>query len=316
MCFSQLADISFKLLHYTTAYVVENKADSRTVFFYDGSLLYFGWPHASAGLLTLSILVSMVILPMFCLLLYQFQFTQQSLNYFKLKREGLLVLFYVFTGGFQNGSNKTTDCQYFAGLFLFLRIAIMLIYFTPYHDLIIILFLQMTFTIVAAGTIMIIPPHSNNIHNLTNFLMLLLLGLLSGLTFISLNKKTLVAVIFIMYIPLLFALGYFLIWSLIKAQLCLLMQWEMRNHILTYTNLSSKEHRSYLQSGSVSHHFLECILNPDNYDEMHVSGVSPCDHSTMNSNAISGSNSVALCITSSTTYGSINATTTDSNQCL
>ena len=314
VCFSQLANTSFKLLHYTTAYDVENKADSRKVFFYDGSLLYFGWPHALAGLLAISILVSMVILPMFCLLLYQFQFTQQFLNYFKLRREGLSALFDVFTGGFYNGSNKTSDCRYFAGLFLFLRIAIMLIYFTPYYDLMIIPFLQMTFTIVAAGTIMIIRPHSNNIHNLTNFLMLLLLALLSGLTFISPNKKTLVAVIFIMYIPLLFAFGYFLVWSLIKVQLCLSLQREVRNRILTNTNVPSEEHYSYLQSGSISHHFPDRILNPDDYDEIHVSGVSPCDHSVMNSNAIPGSNSVALRITSSTTYGSINGTTTDSDQ--
>ena len=313
VCFSQLANTSFKLLHHTTAYDVENKANSRTVFFYDGSLLYFGWPHALAGLLAICVLVSMVILPMFCLLLYQFQFTQRFLNYFKLKREGLSALFDVYTGGFHNGSNKTSDCRYFAGLFLFLRVAIMLIYFTPYYDLTIIPFLQMTFTIVAAGTIMIIRPYSNNIHNLTNFLMLLLLALLSGLTFISLNKKTLVAVIFVMYIPLLFALGYFLIWSLIKVQLCLSLQ-RVRNHTLTNTNLPREDHHSYLQSGSVSHHFPDRILNPDDYDEMHVSDVPPCDdHSTMKSNAMPGSNSMALRITSSTTYGSINATTTDSD---
>lgn len=69
------------------------------VYYYDGTLAYFGWPHTLPGLLAIVVLVFMVGLPSLCLQFTVPVFTgSESIELFPLQREGVVALMDVFTG--------------------------------------------------------------------------------------------------------------------------------------------------------------------------------------------------------------------------
>ena len=311
ICFTQFVSTSFKLLHFTTLYQSKGMKRYRTSFFYNGAMTYFGWPHAIPGMFAIIVLSTLVLLPTTWLLLYQFQYTQRLLNYFNMSREGVSVLYDVFTGSFRSGFNKTKDFRYFAGCYFFLRVIIMIIFFFPYSDFLILPYLQISLTVIAAGILMIARPYTDNIHNLTNFLLFLLLALISALTILPPFKRTLTTIIVVMYIPLPFVLGYFFhwLWKKIGSAIKHKRNW---NKNTQFNDNAQEEHNQLLSTGSQSLNLADRVLNPDKYDEVHRRVVQSGSCSVMNSvTASAGSNSVPLQITSSTTYGSINNTTTE-----
>ena len=313
ICFTQFVSTSFKLLHSTALYQTKGMKHYRTSFYYNGVMKYFGWPHAIPGMFAIILLLTLVILPTIWLLLYQFQYTQRLLNYFNMRREGVSVLYDVFTGSFRSGFNKTKDFRYFAGCYFFLRVIIISIFFVPYSDYLILPYLQIASTVIAAGILMIARPYTDNIHNLTNFLLFLLLALISALTFLPPFKRTLMAIIVVMYMPLPFVIGYFFhwVWKKIGSAIKYKRNWNTN----TQFNDNAQEEQSQLlfeSTGSQSLKFADRVLNPDMYDEVHRRVVQSGSYSVMNSaTASAASNSVPLQITSSTTYGSINNTTTE-----
>ena len=311
--FTQFVSTSFKLLHFTTMYQTKGMKHQRTSFYYNGAMEYFGWPHAIPGMFAIIILLTLVLLPTVWLLLYQFQYTQRLINYFNIRREGVSVLYDAFTGSFRNGFNKTKDFRYFAGCYFFLRVIIMCIFFFPYSDFLILPYLQIVLTVITAGILMIVRPYTDNIHNLTNFVLFLLLALISGLTFLPPFKRSLVTIIVVMYMPLPFVLGYFLnwVWKKIGSTIKHRRNWNQN----TQFNDNDQEEQDQLlfhSTGSQSLNFADRVLNPDKYDEVHRRVVQSGSYSVNKSATVTaGSNSVPLQITSSTTYGSINNTTTE-----
>ena len=115
-----------------------------------------------------------------------------------------------------------------------------------------------------------------------------------------------------MYIPLPFVLGYFFHWLWKKIGSAIKHK---KNGTKTQFNDNAQEEHNQLlfqSTGSQSLNFADCVLNPDKYDEVHRRVVQSGSRSVMTSvTASAGSNSVPLHITSSTTYGSINNTTTE-----
>ena len=137
LCFTQFAATSLKLLHFTKWYSLTNENETGIAFYYDGTLNYFGYPHAFLGILAIIILIVVVFIPTVYLLLHPFKWFHMILDWCRLKcSQFVITLVDDYTGTFKNGCDNTSDYRYFAGLYLFLRIIIICIYYIPiehYH---------------------------------------------------------------------------------------------------------------------------------------------------------------------------------------
>ena len=270
LCFTQLTSISFRLLHYSTdMQVMTDVPVSQKVYFYDGNLKYFQSYHAIYGSLAIVVLFFLVALPTFLLVVYQFRQTQRVLNCLRLRRESLIALVDVLTGPFRYSTKKLSDFRYFAGLFLLFRIALLSTYFISYKGLSIIPIVQLFLTGITAGAVMIIRPYAENIHNLTNFLLLLVLAGLIALTFVPIEIAVYV-IIPVMYAPLLFATAYCLVWFCKKFLLL-----SVPNKLSIINNSGgrsmSKKIKSFFESSNRSSRSLpDRMIHPEDYDERHV----------------------------------------------
>ena len=301
LCYTQLVNISLNLLRYTPLYDIPNESFLRNVFFYDGAIPYFGWPHALPAIFGIAVMIFVVILPTLYLLLFQFRVVQKCLNFVRLQKQGIIALVDVLTGGFHKSTKTFGDHRYFAGLFLLLRAAIVGVYFIPYDHVQIIPYFQMSLTVIAAGTVMIVRPYIVNLHNYTNFIMLLNLTLLSALTYLDIPNESpdtvFVPIIVVMYVPLFFSCVYFLFWCFTKV----LLLWMPRKAKTYRQTASSAIYNSIMQrSSSLSVSFADRVLHPNEYvyaneDQTDEDG-----------------DPVPLQITSSVTYGSINNNTNNS----
>ena len=128
LCFTQFAATSLQLLYPTTLYY---KNENKHVMFYN--VKYFGWPHSFAGIFAIIVLVFIIFLPMLYIQLYPFKLFHKLLSCLRLRKEILILLGDVFTGAYKDGSNNTRDYRYFAGFYLFLRIIVLFLYFTPIY---------------------------------------------------------------------------------------------------------------------------------------------------------------------------------------
>ena len=267
LCFTQFTQTSMKLLNFTP-YNGINGSASGMAFYYDGTLDYFGWySHLLAGSLAVVVLFVIVILPVVCLLFYPFGWFQRILNGCKLNHQWLVSLADVFTGQFKNGLNGTKDFRYFAGLFFLFRVLAIVIFVSPYNSPgpVFILILQITLTVNAAGVIMIVRPYKENIHNLTNFFLLLYLAFLSGISYIqyaplSLHNIMFKVLVVLTYVPIILGLLYAVCYILRKA-----------------LKLYHVKYRSNSITRNTTTNFLpDRIVRPSKYKEHHV-GVMPDD---------------------------------------
>ena len=178
LCFTQLAAISFKILH--PVQYQEESGDTITVFFYDGTQQYFKGPHGVAGTLAIIVLVFLGIVTIY-LLIYPFKWFQHCLNRIKFKKDFLISVADVFIGPYKDGTQNSWDYRYFAGIHFGLRLVIMMLYYIPLYlfPVVLIASLETVLCVVTATAVMIFRPYKREIHSFNEMCLLLVLGLLS-----------------------------------------------------------------------------------------------------------------------------------------
>ena len=264
LCFTQFAATSLKLLHYTKWYSLTNEYETGIAFYYDGTLNYFGYPHAFLGILAIIILIVVVFIPTVYLLLHPFKWFHKILDWCRLKRSQFVItLVDDYTGAFKNGCDNTNDYRYFAGLYLLLRIVIICLYYIPIQQYHIILGIQASLCAIAGGSIMIFRPYRKNIHNFSEFLILSILALISG---ISLSSEYGYINLFFIYLPPGVASIYCIYWIMKKIASCCFYCRPIKQR-QTETN------EEYILSLDDNDTFADRVMNPHEYDERHVSTV-------------------------------------------
>ena len=260
LCFTQFAATSLQLLHPTTLYYTE------------GQVKYFGWPHSFAGIFAIIVLVFIIFLPMLYIQLYPLKVFHKLLSCLHLRKELLISLGDIFTGPYKDGSKNTRDYRYFAGFYFFLRIIVLCLYFISKDYPNNILFFQIALFATFGGTIMIFRPYKQNIHSLIDLIFMLFLASLSIDTVVNLDKYHYGYVVninwlFLMIIFGLIVFGYIPYWTIKKIRICC---------------QSFKANRKHNTSNNEEHENIELILvdddnwdadrmeHPDNYDEHHV----------------------------------------------
>ena len=261
LCFMQLAATSFILLHPSINY------NGEIVFFNDGTLHYFGWPHSFAGIFAILVLILLVLIPMLYIQLYPFKQFHKLLECLHLNNWQMLTsLGDVFTGLYKNGTTNKLDYRYFAGFYLLLRIIILVLHIIPNGYAIIIT--QACLFGIFSGAIMIFRPHKRDLNNFTEFFIFISLTIMSAL---ATNQSEVYIVESIVYFsPSLFfgliIFVYIVYWTIKKIISCCCY---CRAHRLSSnTNTAA----TYQIDGVVDDNndwIADRMINPQDYDEQH-----------------------------------------------
>ena len=266
LCFMQLAATSFKLLHFSIH-------DGEVAFFYDGTLNYFGWPHFFAGIFAILVLILLVLIPMLYIQLYPFKPFHKLLECLHLNNWQILTsLGDVFTGPYKNGTTNKLDYRYFAGIYLLLRIIILLLHFVPFTYII-----QTCVICLISGAIMIFRPYQKNLNNFNEFfifLYLAVLSLLSALIHVPSPFIGITHILITFYDGLVFGLiipVYFIYWTVKKIRSCYGYCRAHRLLISSNTTYGAVNDTDQI-NGIVddSDWIADRVINPQDYDEQHV----------------------------------------------
>ena len=216
LCFTEIAAISFKLLHYSSWQSLQEESVRGKVFFYDGNVKYFGVPHIYFALLAIILLLTVILIPMLFVLLFPsrlfHRFVLDKIKWKKLKN-ALISLGDTFTGCYKDNSDgRSLDFRYFAGIFLLLRLVIMSFYYIPGQQSKLILYFETGTMVIIAGMVMIFRPYKKMIDNFTNFCLLILLALLTTFCLFFKKKGVITNLVFTMHIPSLLAIVFIAKW--------------------------------------------------------------------------------------------------------
>ena len=127
LSYSKILIVSLQLLSYTQLHVpTGGTLDPRRRVLHDPSLEWLGEKHLPFALPAIFILCIFVFLPALFLLLYPMRVFQKCLGCCGGRWLALHAFADVLQGCYKNGTNGTRDCRYFAGLYLLLRIVLLL----------------------------------------------------------------------------------------------------------------------------------------------------------------------------------------------
>ena len=132
LSYSKLLTVSYSLLDANFLYNNRGERVGPVVLYYDASIEYFSREHLPFALLAICVLLVFVLFPLLLLLLYPMRSFQRCLGYcIKIRWQFLHTFADAFQGCYKNGTNGTRDCRYFAGLYLFFRIVLLLAFILP-----------------------------------------------------------------------------------------------------------------------------------------------------------------------------------------
>ena len=124
LAYTKILYTSLNLVAFTKL-VVNTEVDTENtsyVLLYDISVPYLGSEHLPFFILAILILFIFNILPLLFLLLYPTKLFQKALGCCtRIRWHPLHAFADAFQGCYKNGTNGTSDCRYFAGLYLLLR---------------------------------------------------------------------------------------------------------------------------------------------------------------------------------------------------
>ena len=276
LCFTQFTSISLKLLHFSKWQSLVNENENGYAFFYDGTMDYFGWPHAVAGLFAILILLLVVLLPMLYLLFYPMKVFQRLLDKMKFQNEFLKMLMDVFTGPFKDGTDNSKDYRWFAVIYLLLRVITISFYYIPYEYHVIAFALQLIVFVITGGVIIIFRPYKRNIHNFSEFLLISILAVINILPLVLELRSTVyslvpwVVYLPLMYSPVLIVILYCIYWIIKKIKKCCVYCKSIRRNPPVVLNDEEEDVPQQLIINDNDDLFADRIMNPDDYDEKHA----------------------------------------------
>ena len=146
---------------------------SSVYLYYDGTIEYFGKEHLPYALLAIGILLACFFTPLILLFLYPCRCFQRMLNRYRLRCVALHTFMDAFQGCYKDGTNGTRDCRYFAGAFLLVRLALIIIYAqttaTSYYVV------ASVALVIMATTIAFTQPYKTGVFNTLDIALILLL---------------------------------------------------------------------------------------------------------------------------------------------
>ena len=121
LSYMKLLSVSFDLLIPTYVYNM-NGSVVGIYLYYDASIEYFGTKkHLPYAILALFVVLTFILFPILLLLLYPMRCFQRCLGHCGVRWHAVHIFIDAFQGCYKDGTNETRDCRYIAGVYLFLR---------------------------------------------------------------------------------------------------------------------------------------------------------------------------------------------------
>uniref|UniRef100_A0A1X7UGI7 Uncharacterized protein n=1 Tax=Amphimedon queenslandica TaxID=400682 RepID=A0A1X7UGI7_AMPQE len=287
LCFTQLTTTSFKILSFRQ---VNTSSSNDIKFYYDMKQDYFQGVHGAAGFLAILVLLFLILLPSLYILLYPFKWFHKLLDCLNLRKQLLISLGDVFTGPYKNGTENTYDYRFMAGLYLLARIIISSQLVYAYYSIASVLISQACCSLLLAVIVFIFRPFQRNIHNFTEFfLMITTLGADSAIFFPT--TPFINVLIFCTTVPV------YLIYQMHKMiKACLL--YHKKNNPMVIRD-QEKDYQPLV--GNDDGWVADRMENPQEYDEQHVPG--------QLADSLHSVDHQPITIATAATYGSINEPT-------
>ena len=165
--------VSFNLLVPTQLFLKNGKTVGRPYLFYDGTVEMFSEEHRPYAILAVTVLLVFIILPLLLLCLYPCRWFQKCINFCGFRCFGLRAFMDVFQGCYKDGTNNTMDCRYFAGMYLFVRFVLFVIYASTLA--IFFSILALIVLIIVAFLVASMHPNKNALQNSLDILLILTL---------------------------------------------------------------------------------------------------------------------------------------------
>ena len=256
LCFTLLTEVSIKILfpiHYKR----------KNYFFYDGTQKYFEGLHGLACTFALIVLLIQIIVTIY-LSLYPFQFFQKFFSKLKFKKDFLVSVTDVFTGPYKDGTDKSWDYRYFAGLHFALRLLILTFNYVPLVSWI----PQICVYSIIILTLVIFRPYKRNIHTFNEAFIVAFLGVVSSTAPFYMPSP--VPASFNGFIIFLVVIPYCLIWMCKKCTLGIRYTNSFKKPSGTLNVYQSTE-RLNVNMYNDDDLFADRLKNPESYDEHHTS---------------------------------------------
>ena len=290
LSYTKMLFVSLTLL--TPASVFEDSGAVRSrILWYDNSIQFFDGEHLIYAIPAVLILAVFTTIPPILLLLYQFGFFLRFLERLRLRSLALNTFVEVFQGCYKDGTNRTPDRRFFAGLYFVFRIIIFSLHTIPVtltNYVILLLLLQFVLTI-GAILIAVLEPYKVSFYNKLDAAIFATLALAYAIllslywTFLLTGKvpSAGLAILFILVlIPLVYMVTFILFRLLGCRRYCNRKKWFTRRHAYVsssstedFTSASEHEITTTIVSPistSDEFSFPDRILKPEDYP--HVPG--------------------------------------------
>ena len=254
----------------------------------------FSGENIALAVLAVLCLLVFGVLPIVFLLFYHLKTFQQCLTCCKLDRLGLHALVDAYQGCFKNSATGGGERRYFAGIYLLFRFVFVITLFCSLLDnrqaiTIAIGSSEAGLTILLSGLALLLRPYKTTVHNIIDFLLLLVMGIVSAFVIVegvsyppyynpvSYNNSYVYAKLSLLYLPFLVLL-IILIYRVLKYFCCAcgirVKQW-MTIYYRSKQNTSSSEHKPLIKPVTTTEvvlgdydSFADRINNPVVYAEL------------------------------------------------
>ncbi|XP_019855033.1 PREDICTED: uncharacterized protein LOC109583940 [Amphimedon queenslandica] len=284
LCFTQLAVTSFKILSFAPK--KETLGFNNTKFSYDMKQDYFKGVHGAAGFFAILVLLFLIVLPTLYILLYPFKWFHKLLDCLHLRKQLLISLGDVFTGPYKNGTENTYDYRFMAGLYLLARTIILSQFIYGYYFILSIPISQACCSFLLAVIVIIFRPFKRNIHNFAEFLIMFIsmafgcIGSVQSFVFISTSAPYFVNYyrIILSILGAVVSTTNFLVFGIIITGYIIYQVYKMikscHRYRKRYNPVANRNQEEDYQSlvGDDDDWIADCMENPLNYKEKHVSG--------------------------------------------
>ena len=196
LLFSRLTATCIKLFNPTFYYSALSGEWLGTAFYYDPTVDYFGSGHIYYVIVASVILVVCILLPA-TLLTFSSCIIRCLSRRYHINMPRIVALAKSFNESFKDGSEGTVDLRFIAGIYLYLRIVIRLLYLL--HETKLILVFEMLISILVAVGFAVVRPYKYDNHNNIDALIFLYLALMAG---ISASGYAFVCYKGLLYLPL------------------------------------------------------------------------------------------------------------------
>ena len=191
--FTKITFVTISLLTPAQEYYVYRETRSAVpggyVFYFDPQYDYFKGAHLPLGILALVVGLVFVIAPPVFLILYPTKMFQRCLNRCpRFPWQPVHTFADAFQGCFKNHTNNNRDYRYFSGLYLILRITILIIYAVE-PERYVQLLLQQILCTLAVLVFALVKPYKEPFYNKVDLSMFSLLSIMNSLSFANFTNS-------------------------------------------------------------------------------------------------------------------------------